>query len=72
MKLQEALQIIEAVNRARQAIIAQTKSKTFEITLTHKGRKSKVFIQALGKSGAEAIAKKSLLGKIVKVQEVPD
>ncbi len=74
MKLQEALRIIEARRRpsVRQSIIAQTKMKTWKVTLTHKGEKSVVFVQALGKVGVEAIVAKSLLGKIVKIQEVPD
>ncbi len=73
MNLKEALQIIEARRRpsVRQSIIAQTKMKTWEVTLNYKGKKSVAFVEALGKSGAEAVAK-SFLGKIVKIKEVPE
>ncbi len=73
MNLKEALQVIEARRRpsVRQSIIAQTKMKTWEVTLMHDGRKSTVHVEALGKVGVEmAIAKSGVLGKIVKIQEV--
>jgi hypothetical protein len=71
MDIQEALEILEARRPSvRQSIIAQTKLKTFEVTLDQKGRKAVVLIQALGKVGVEAIVAKSLIGKIVKIKEV--
>ena len=74
MDLKEALQIIEARKRGpsvRQSIIAQTKMKTFEVTLNQDGRKAVVSVQALGKKGAEDVIRNSgILGKIVKVQEL--
>lgn len=75
MDIREAIQIIEAPKRrglsVRQSIIAQTKIKTFEITLDQDGRKAVISVQALGKRGAEDVIRNSgILGKIVKIQEL--